>query len=176
MGIEERNLEGIHGWLILVAIGIIVTPVRLISGVMGRYHAFFDQFVAGDTTSLWERLTIQGSGSYSPLLAPLIIGEMIINVGLTGAHLYMAYLFFSKKAVFTKWFIGLAAFSLIFMIADAFALKLVQPSQPWFGPAATRELTILLAAVIWIPSLFAVVVWIPYMLISKRVKATFVHE
>jgi hypothetical protein len=160
MGIEERNLDGIHGWLILVAIGIIVTPVRLITVVMGTYPELF-------STGVWEALTTQGSESYSPLWAPLIIGEILITVGLLGASLYMAYLFFSKKAVFTKWFIGLAVFSLVYMIANAFAIKLVLPSKPVFDPDTVRRL---------LPSLGAIVIWVPYMLKSKRVKATFVHE
>ena len=79
----------------------------------------------------------------------------------------MAYLFFSKKAVFTKWFIGLAVFSLVYMIANAFAIKLVLPSKPVFDPDTVRRL---------LPSLGAIVIWVPYMLKSKRVKATFVHE
>lgn len=160
MGIEKRNLEGIHGWLILVAIGIIVTPVRLITVAMGTYPELF-------STGAWEALTTQGSESYSPLWAPLIIGEILINVGLIGASLYMAYLFFAKKAVFTKWFIGLAVFNLVFTIANAIAIKLVLPSEPVFDQDTVRR---------HLPSLGAIVIWVPYMLISKRVKATFVHE
>jgi hypothetical protein len=157
---EEKNLEGIGGWLILVAIGMVVTPIRLIIFTMTTYPEIF-------STGVWEALTTQGGEAYSPLWAPILIGEILINSGMLLAWLYMAYLFFSKKMVFPKWYIGLAVFSLIFIIADAFSIKLVMPSEPVFDPDTIQEL---------IRSLYMVVVWVPYMLISKRVKATFVNE
>jgi len=160
MGNEEKNLEGIGGWLILVAIGIIVTPIRLIVLMMSTYPEIF-------STGVWEALTTQGGEAYSPLWAPVLIGEILINSGMLLIWLYMAYLFFSKKVVFPKWYIGLVVFSLAFIIADAFAIKLVLPSEPVFDPDTIKEL---------MRSLFMVVVWVPYMLISKRVKATFINE
>lgn len=157
---EEKNLEGIGGWLILVAIGIIVTPIRLIMLAMATYPEIF-------STGVWEALTTQGSEAYSPLWAPILVGEILINSGMLLVWLYMAYLFFSKKLAFPKWYIGLAVFSLVFIIADAFAIKLVMPSEPVFDPDTIKEL---------MRSLFTVVVWVPYMLISKRVKITFVND
>ncbi len=156
---EEKNLEGIGGWLIVVAIGIVVTPIRLVMLMMTTYPEIF-------STGAWEVLTTQGSEAYNPLWGPFIIGEIIINIGVLIAWLYMAYLFFSKKLVFPKWYIGLAVFSLIFIVADAFAFKLVLPNEPVFDPDTIKEL---------MRSLFMVVVWVPYMLVSKRVKATFIN-
>jgi hypothetical protein len=156
---EERKLEGIGGWLILVAIGIIGTPIRQII-LMMIYPEMF-------STGVWEALTTQGSEAYDPLWATILVGEILINSGMLLAWLYMVYLFFYKKVVFPKWYIGLAVFSLAFIIADAFAVKLVMPSEAVFDPDTIKEL---------MRSLFMVVVWVPYMLISKRVKATFVNE
>ena len=127
MGNEEKNLEGIGGLLILVAIGIIVTPIRIVMLMMATYPEIF-------STGVWEAFTTQGSEAYSPLWAPILIGEILINSGMLLVCVYMAYLFFSKKMVFPKWYIGLAVFSLAFIIADAFAIKLVLPSEPVFDP------------------------------------------
>ncbi len=157
---EEKNLEGIGGWLILVAIGIIVTPIRLIMLIMSTYSEIF-------STGVWEALTTQGGDAYSPLWAPILIGEVLINCGMLLVMLYMAYLFFSKKVVFPKWYIGLAVASLVFIIADAFAIKLVLPNEPVSATDTIKEL---------MRSLVMVVVWVPYMIISKRVKATFINE
>jgi hypothetical protein len=157
---EEKNLEGISGWLILVAMGIIITPIKLIMLMMTTYPEIF-------STGVWEVLTTQGSEVYSPLWASIIIGEILINSGMLLVWLYIAYLFFSKKFAFPKWYISLAVFTLVAVIADAFAIKLVLSSEPVFDPDTIKELT---------RSLFVVAVWVPYMLISKRVKATFINK
>jgi hypothetical protein len=114
----EKNLEGIGGWLILITIGIIVTPIRLILVMITTYHEVF-------SSGAWEAFTTQGSEAYSPLWAPILIAEILINSGMLLTWLYMAYLFFSKKAAFPKWYIGLAVFSLIFVVADASVIKLI---------------------------------------------------
>ena len=146
--------------MILVAIGIVVTPFRLILLISTTYPEIF-------TTGIWEALTTQGSDAYNPLWAPILIGELLINLGLLLVWLYIAYKFFTKSKDFPKWYIGVAVFSFVFIIVDAYAIKLVLPNEPVFDPDTTREL---------IRSLFMVVIWVPYMLVSKRVKATFVNS
>jgi hypothetical protein len=154
---EENNLDGIAGWLILIAIGMVVTPIRISWLLITTYSEIF-------STGIWEALTTQGSDAYQPLWAPILIGEIIGNSGLILAWLYMAYKFFTKSRDFPKWFIGVTVFSLIFIVADAFAIKLVLPNEPVFDPATTREV---------IRSVIMAIVWIPYVLISKRTRATF---
>lgn len=112
----------------------------------------------------WEALTTQGSEVYSPLWAPIIGGEVLVNGGLVLAYLYMAYLFFTKRSAFPKWFIGIAVFGLVFVIVDALAVKLALPSEPMLDPDTLSELA---------SSAIVVAVWVPYMLVSKRVRATF---
>ena len=77
----------------------------------------------------------------------------------------MAYKFIAKSRDFPKWYIGIAVFSLVFIVADAFAIKLVLPSEPVFDPDTIKEL---------MRSVIMVTIWVPYMLVSKRVKATFI--
>ena len=154
---EEKNLQGIGGWLILITIGIVVTPIRIIILMMTTYPEIF-------STDVWEVLTTQGSEVYSPLWAPIIIGEILFNSGLVSAWIYLAFLFFTKRNLFPKLYIGIAIVSLVFIVADAFAVKLILPNEPLLDPDTIREL---MRAVIM------VVIWVPYMLVSKRVKATF---
>jgi len=160
MNNEEDSYEGIGGWLILVAIGIVLTPTRIITEMMATYPEIF-------STGAWDALTTQGSEAYNSLWGPIILGEILINSGMLLACLYIAYLFFSKKSAFPKWYIGLGVFSLGFVVADALAIKLVLPLEPAFDPDTVKEL---------MRSLLVVVVWVPYMLVSKRVKATFINE
>ena len=57
-------------------------------------------------------------------------------------------------------------FTLAFIVLDAYAIKAVLPHEPVFDPDTLKELG---------RTLIASLVWIPYMLVSKRVKATFVN-
>lgn len=155
---EEKNLEGIGGWLILLAIGMIITPIREIMLLITIYPEIF-------STGVWEALTTQGNDAYNPLWAPILTGEILINCGLLLVWLYMAYKFFTKNRDFPKWYIGIAVFSLLFVVTDALALKLVLPNEPVFDPDTIKE---------FMRSVIMVVVWVPYVLVSKRVKATFI--
>lgn len=90
---------------------------------------------------------------------------MAINGGLVLAWVFIAFLFFSKKKIFPRWYIGMLLFTLVFILIDALAIKSVLPNEPVFDAETVKELG---------RSLIATLIWVPYMLISKRVKATFV--
>lgn len=155
---EENNLEGLRGWLILVGIGIVISPLRI--GFL-LWETFMPIFSEG----IWEVLTTPGYEAYSPLWAPILLSEIVINTGLVFIAVYLIYLFFSKRRAFPKWYIGVVVFSLIFILIDASAIKLVMPKEPIFDQDTIKELA---------RSLVACLIWVPYMLVSKRVKATFV--
>lgn len=157
---EGDNLEGIGGWLVLLGFGLLVTPVRVLVFLISTYPQIW-------STGAWEVLTSPGSQYYNQLLAPYLISEIAINCGLLVAYVYLLYLFFARKRLFPKLYIGLALFSLVFIVADALASKIVFPDMPTFDAETSREV---------IRSLLVVLVWVPYMLVSKRVKATFTRE
>jgi hypothetical protein len=90
---------------------------------------------------------------------------MVTNGALILAWTFMAFLFFSKKRTFPKWYIGIVVFTLFFIVVDALAIKSVLPNEPVFDPDTTKEFS---------RTLGITLIWVPYMLVSKRVKATFV--
>jgi hypothetical protein len=155
---EEKNLQGIGGWLILVAVGIVFTPIKKIMIKINLYPEIF-------STGVWEDLTTQGNEAYSPLWAPSIIGEVLFSCGLIIVLLYMAYLFFTKSRNFPKWFVVIAIINVQFIAADAFIINMFLPSQSIFDPETIRE---------FLRSVVTLVVWVPYMFVSKRVRATFI--
>lgn len=155
---EEKNLEGLGGWLVLVGLGIVISPLRIIGMVFPIYSEIF-------SNGSWEVLTTPGTEAYNPLWAPILYGEMAINGALVLVWIFVAFLFFSKKNAFPKWYIGMLLFTLAFILVDALAIKAMLPNEPIFDPETTKELG---------RSLIASLIWIPYMLVSKRVKATFV--
>ena len=154
-----NDLAGIKGWLILVAIGVVVAPFRLITFMLNTYPDLF-------TSGTWQSLTSQFGEFYNPFWAPLLISEMLFNAVFIIASMYLILLFFKKKAGFPKWYIGIAVSSLLFIIVDAFAIRLVIPDAPIFDKETNMEV---------IRGVITVVIWVPYMLVSERVKATFVN-
>jgi len=159
MNNEEENLAGIKGWLILIAIGIITNPIRI---AMQMYETYTNSF----SSEAWSLLTTPESPIYNPFWKPLLIGEVIIDSVVLLSTIYMVYLFFAKKSSFPKWYIALALFSFFIIIADSYALKLLMPNEEVFDHDTMKELS---------RSLFTIAIWVPYMLVSKRVKATFVN-
>ncbi len=156
----EKKLNGLGGWLTLVGLGIITSPISLGMWIFSTYS---DVFSNGN----FYILTTPGTDAYNILWMPLLIGEMLINIILVAAWLFIGFLFFSKKINFPKWYIGILTFSLIFIVLDAFVIKLILPDEPIFDPDTIKEFS---------KALMSVLIWIPYMLMSKRVKLTFVKN
>jgi|SRR3989344_2065031 len=156
---EEKNLKGLGGWLVLVGLGIIISPLLIIGQIFPIYSQLFSN---GD----WAALTTPGTEAYNPLWAPILFGEMAINGGLVLVWVRIAFLFFSEKKVFPKWYIGILLFTLAFILIDALAIKSVLPNEPLFDAETAKGFG---------RSLVVSLIWIPYMLVSKRVKATFVN-
>jgi branched-subunit amino acid transport protein len=154
---KEKDLEGLGGWLALVGLGIIISPLRIIAQIFPTYSQIFSD-------GSWEFLTTPGTEAYNPLWKPIILAEIGINCGLVLTWIFIGFLYFSKKKMFPNWYIGTLLFTFAFILFDALAIMAVLPNEPIFDPETAKEL-----------GRMAIVafVWIPYMLVSKRVKATF---
>jgi hypothetical protein len=155
----DEGLKGLGGWLVLIGIGIVLAPLKLSYFV---YTVYRDIFANG----AWSILTDIGSDFYTPYFGTLVIIEILINIMILIVSLFLAYKFFTKKKSFPKWFIGISIFSLVFLVADTFAVSVVFPDEEAFDPATMKELAL---------SFARAGIWIPYMLVSKRVKATFIN-
>ncbi|CAH0525782.1 DUF2569 domain-containing protein [Vibrio hippocampi] len=148
----------IRGWLILIAIGIIVTPIRTLYIVGEIYPTIF-----ADGT--WELLTTRGSEFYSPLWAPIIIIEIVADALFFIIGICLIYLFFTKKRSFPKWYFGLALCSMLFIFLDAYAISFLLPDIEMFDAETTKEI---FRRLVWL------FVWSPYLFFSKRAKNTFI--
>ncbi len=156
---QENELKGLGGWLILVGIGIVFSPVKIIISLYPLYSSIFSD-------GTWELLTTPGSEFYNALWLPILGAEIVLNAALVLGWLGIAWRFFSKKQVFRIWYIGILLFTIAFQFADAFAIAAVLPDEEVFDPETLKEI---------IRSLVYAAIWIPYVLISERVKATFVN-
>lgn len=157
---QERKLEGLRGWLILVAIGVIIAPIRLLSVELPMYNE-----ILNDGT--WELLTRVDSELYHPLWAPVLITEITFSFALLMASLYLVVLFFSKHYLFPRVFIAVTLAMLVFIPFDAWLVSQVVPEETFLNSQTVRDL---------LRTLVSATIWIPYMLVSKRVQATFVAK
>ena len=156
---EEKNLEGLGGWLILVGLAIIISPFSI---VMTTFPLYSEIFSSGS----WEMLTTLGSEAYDVSWIPILLGEIVINGGLALVWIYIIFLFFTKKRLFPSWYIGVLLFTLAFMLVDALAIKVVIKDEALFDPDTAKEFAL---------AFLGTIIWVPYMLRSKRVEATFVN-
>ncbi len=157
---DNNDLKGLRGWLVLVGIGAVIAPIRLLVIFIPLYQPMF-------TDGTWEALTTPGSEAYNPLWGPLLIGEIIYNSVMVAVSVYLIYLFFSKSYLFPKFYIGIVIVSLIFIPFDAWLVSFVLPDEPMFDVETTKE---------FMRVVVGGLIWVPYMLVSKRVKATFVEK
>lgn len=157
---DNNELNGLGGWLILVGIGVVIGPISLLLALIPAYQPIFED-------GTWEALTTKGSEIYTPYFSSLLVSEIAFNTLLVGASVYLIYLFFSKHYLFPKLYICIMAASLIFIPLDAWLVVQVFPDEPMFDPETTQDFG---------RSILTALIWIPYMLLSKRVRATFVQK
>lgn len=161
MTTEAKNPEGIGGWLILVVIGMVVSPIR-IALLLTQIH--LPMFSDGT----WAQLTTPSTEVYHGLWAPLIIFEVAGNlvVMLLGLAALVLLLMKSRHTptMTIAWLLTAVVFGIAdFVLADQIPLIAAQP----LDVESAREIA---------RSIVAAAIWIPYFLVSKRVKATFVRD
>lgn len=157
---DNRELKGLGGWLILVGLGVVIGPFRMVAEVGPLFYSIF-------TDGTFEILTTPGTEAYHPLWGPLLIFEAVFNSLMVLASFCLIYLFFSKHYVFPRIYIAIVLLSLFFVPLDAWIGSFVVTDEPIFDPATAKEFA---------RTLIAAVIWVPYMFVSKRVKATFVES
>jgi hypothetical protein len=145
-------LEGLSGWLILVGIGLVFSPIRLVRTILAVNLPFL--FDAKYQTYLANHR----------LSAALGASELITNTILLFALLLLNYLFFARKKDFPNFLIAFYLAQVIFLSFDHFSVRALHPTAD-LTKGAVQLASIFLAACIWIP----------YLLRSRRVKATFVR-
>lgn len=141
------DLEGIGGWLVLVAAGLAMGPFILLNGIYTDLRVFYGaQFQAG-------------LARY-PGLAALVLFEAVSNSIFLLSLILLNVLFYRKKRAFPGWMIAYLAFNCAVIVIDHIAALLYAPHAQMF--AVLR-------------SVVGSLVWIPYYLRSERVKMTFVN-
>lgn len=155
---EENKYEGLGGWLILVGLGIIISPFKIIKNYLPLYLEFF-------SNDEYKLLYTPGTDYYIPGYLPLIYAELAFNSMLVAAWVGVGFLFFSKSRLFKRFYIGILLFTFFFILIDSLVFNLLFPEDPLFDKETLVELA---------RTAIIIAIWVPYMMVSKRVKATFV--
>jgi hypothetical protein len=84
--------QGIGGWLIPVAIGLVASPLLLLR-TLAAYLPLFEP-------GAWQVLTAPGGPTHNPLLAQLLLSEVAFTIVQLIASGFLLYLFGARKAAF----------------------------------------------------------------------------
>jgi hypothetical protein len=141
---QRKHLEGIGGWLILVAIGQVMGPMKLLVNIF----------------TMDNRLLLQ--------FPDVFYGEVLLNGLLLVITIYVSILFFRKSARFPFWFVLQFVAALL-----AFPLDLILVASELPAGASVSNLIDAKDVVQWITLAIAAAIWIPYINRSKRVANTF---
>lgn len=145
----------IGGWLVLVAFGICISPVRLLIQILDA--SYFDG-------NIFSALINPAAMSYNPALAIILVTELILNVSFLVFGLLILVLFFNRRTSLPR-LISIYLFSnLAFILIDSVAGGVVN------GETTTEMFTPVIS------SLVGCLIWIPYFNVSVRVKETFVNR
>jgi hypothetical protein len=149
--------EGIGGWLVLPAIGIVVLPVT-------RLMTVLKDILPALMPGSWAVLTETGAEAYHPLWAPGVVFELAMNTVVIVASIVVAGAFFQRRAHAPRWMIALFLFVLGVDVCD----YLIARSIPALSANAGTEVQMLKGGV-------QTAIWVAYFMKSVRVRNTFVR-
>ncbi|MBM3621629.1 MAG: DUF2569 domain-containing protein [Alphaproteobacteria bacterium] len=148
--------RGLGGWLILPAIGLVLSPLRM------GFQFFTDLWPVFDS-EIWRQLNDASRPGHRPMLPTLIMGETVANVVMFAFTLVLIWFFFRKSRYAPRLFIVWLALLLVVQVVDT---ALISSLGIRVDGESMRDV---------VRSLVAAAIWIPYFLVSKRVKNTFVE-
>jgi len=152
---ERKEPWGFEGLLLLLGLGILISPVRMINNIWATYPPMFSDGTMEDIMS-----------NASLGFKSIIVTEIIVNIAFLLFSVYLIKLFFKKMAVFPKWYLIFAASSLGFLLVDTLILSLMFPSLE----VMTTDIIKGIAS-----GSVALFLWSPYLYKSERSKNTFIQ-
>ena len=151
-----RPLQGLGGWLILVAIHHLIRPFVFLVCLIVLFPTMFD-------LEKWRVLTQPGGAAFHPNWAAALLFELFFNLICLAFSGLLLVLFFRKRAAWPR---SYAAFLLLLLIGVGIDTYLVQ-SIPGAGATVGTNIKDLVEVIV------AAAIWIPYCFVSQRVKETF---
>ena len=151
--------DSIGGWLILIAIGLVITPIRLGYSILVELLPVFEP-------ETWNYLTSPDSPVYHHLWKPLIWFEVLGNAFFMAFAIVLMFFFFGKRKLLPRLFIIYLVSNLVFVLGDYYMASQIPMLGEMDMSDSFREIG---------RSILSVGIWVPYFLLSERVRGTFVH-
>ena len=151
---EMNYRNSIGGWLVLFSIGLIISPVLILI-------EFFvtEDFLSPQVWNLW-------SSGY-PEMTLLILFELIFNSLVLVTSIFVLIIFFQRRTIAPKIIVIYLSATLLLLIFDTMITLQIAP-----GAQSQAEISETYSEIG--KSIIRALIWVPYLLISKRVKETFV--
>lgn len=144
----------IGGWLVLPAIGLVITPFVLLHSMYSEMEIY--------NPELWVGLLSPSSGYYRPVGVLLIALEIVINCSLLVYTVLCCFMFYQKRSSAPNLISGLYLAFLILITTYSLLIS-------WYTENSLSNLDIKDI----LKQLMAAIIWIPYFQLSDRVKETF---
>ena len=133
--------------------------LRLLSESAGLWPAF--------TPDTWHALTSAGSASYHPLWLPLMLFELVGNIGLVVLACLTTWLFFQRRSSLPMVFIAFVAGAALIELLDLVLTLSIPSAAARLKPGDWGE---------GVRSIVSAAIWSAYFLKSERVRRTFVRR
>ena len=154
---DRLSEEVFGGWLLLLMVGISVTPIYQAYSIFSE-SAYFN-------ANVLEQLRVM-EDTFELFL--IIEAELVINMSFFLFSCYFVYCFFTKRTIVPQMAIVFYSSSFLIVVLDLLLLKM-------FVPDHISNIDMNDSTGQMLRSFVAAVIWIPYFLKSERVKKTFVR-
>lgn len=149
-------LTGIRGWLLLPALGVILTPILALITLKESVSVY--------TLPTWTMLTQPGAESYHALWEPLLLFELAAMLGMTVFGVLLLVLFFGRRRSAPRVYLGVYGASVLVLIAEYLMIAALPETE---GLSKSE------AAVDAARNALHLLIWGSYFLSSERVRCTF---
>lgn len=153
----ESNPRPFGGWLVLLMVGVVLTPIFLLAQINDNGFFELDQ---------WQYVWKSSSAGYSIKTSLIVLLEFVMNVILFGGSIFLILLMFRRRVSFPVTFVVFRIISLVFSTSDYLLTYYVLDNS------SDNENKLALQVII---PLITAGIWIPYMLYSERVAETFIY-
>jgi transglutaminase-like putative cysteine protease len=155
-GETNMLLSGLNGWLILIAIGLCVSPFKLAYGIWETMPSY--------ALDSWLNMTSRTGDAYNPLWAPLLLAELACNLGLLVFSLLLVALFFKRRSSFPNVYIFYSIGAIVFLSADLAILHAIPSADQKVVTEMTHEV---------VRGAISFLIWSIYLKRSVRARSTF---